>query len=117
MYKSFQTAYKLFDISILFIEKSLKILKKKSGILSFIITNKFLSSDYGIKLRELLIKNTTIKQIINISSLPIFSKKSAYPIIILIENNIPLKEHQIQLYKYDNLEKLIKKNHKRSIQF
>ncbi len=112
LYKSFKTAYKLFDLSILFIEKSLRILKDNSGLISFIITNKFLSSDYGIKLREILIKNTEIKNISNISSLPIFSNKSTYPIIIYIKNKIPTEDHEILLQKYESIESFINRDQK-----
>ncbi len=102
LYSKFQSAYKLYDLSILFIERSLNILKK-TGYMSFIITNKFLSSNYGVKLRELLIKYSKIKFIINISSLPIFQGKSIYPIIIFTQNVIPKKDHNI---KYKNIDKI-----------
>ncbi|MBN1216541.1 MAG: N-6 DNA methylase [Candidatus Lokiarchaeota archaeon] len=102
LYSKYQSAYKLYDLSILFIERSLNILKK-TGYMSFIITNKFLSSNYGVKLRELLIKYSKISFIINISSLPIFQGKSIYPIIIFTQNMIPEKDHNI---KYKNIDKI-----------
>ncbi|MBY9005459.1 MAG: N-6 DNA methylase [Candidatus Lokiarchaeota archaeon] len=105
LYANFQSAYKLFDLSILFIERSLNILKN-SGFISFLITNKFLSSDYGIKLRKLLIVQSKIKLIINISSLPIFLRKSIYPIIIFIQNKIPKEKHMIKIKNIENLENL-----------
>jgi len=47
-----------------------------------VTTNKFLSADYGLKIREMLLRDTELKEIINVSSLPIFQKTAAYPIII-----------------------------------
>ncbi|MBY9020103.1 MAG: Eco57I restriction-modification methylase domain-containing protein, partial [Candidatus Lokiarchaeota archaeon] len=76
--KKFESAYRLFDLSVVFIEKSLNILKKGIGCLSFLTTNKFLSAEYGLKIREILLRMTEIKEIINISSLPIFKNIAAY---------------------------------------
>ncbi len=83
----FKSAYKLYDLSVIFIEKSLEILKENKGFLSFLTTNKFLSADYGIKIRNLLVKNTELKELINISSLKVFENISAYPIIITFKKS------------------------------
>ncbi|MCK4780426.1 MAG: N-6 DNA methylase, partial [Candidatus Lokiarchaeota archaeon] len=64
--KRYKTAYRLFDLSILFIERSLELLED-GGYLSFILPNKFLAADYGIKIRKLLLNESEIKEIINIS--------------------------------------------------
>ncbi len=79
--KKYETAYKLYDISILFIERALRLLKK-GGYCSYIITNKFLSADYGIKIRNLLLNQTKILEIIDVSSLKVFKNAAIYPIII-----------------------------------
>ena len=79
--KRYKTAYRLFDLSILFIERSLELLED-GGYISFILPNKFLSADYGIKVRKLLLNESEIREIINISSLPIFQNTATYPIII-----------------------------------
>ncbi len=99
--KKFESAYGLYDLSIVFIEKSIELLKNGVGCLSFITTNKFLSADYGLKIRELMIRKTELKEIINISSLPIFHKTAAYPVIISFkkststENIIIIKNFEI----------------------
>ena len=72
--KIFNSAYKLYDLSILFIEKSMELLNQNQGYLSFLITNKFLAADYGIKIRKIIVYDTIIKQIIDISSLSIFKQ-------------------------------------------
>ena len=98
---NFETAYGLYDLSIVFIEKSIEILKNKSGYLSFLTTNKFLSADYGLKIRKLLLESTAIKEIINISSLPIFHRTAAYPVIFTIQkrsgtnNAVTIKEYEV----------------------
>ncbi|MFX1394660.1 MAG: Eco57I restriction-modification methylase domain-containing protein [Promethearchaeota archaeon] len=116
LYEKFKSAYKLFDLSIIFIEKSLNILKKK-GYLSFILPNKFLSADYGIKIRELLINRAEFKEIVNISSLPIFQRAATYPIIISLKKGRANDNHDIKIRKFDELEDLIKYNSSKIIRF
>lgn len=80
----YYSAYKLYDIAILFIERALQLLKE-NGLLSFIITNKFLSTDYGKNIREIILTQSKIHSIIDISYLPVFQDASIYPIILTIE--------------------------------
>lgn len=96
--QKYESAYKLYDISILFIEQAYQLLKNK-GYCSFIITNKFLSADYGLKIRNLLINQTKILEIVDISSLKIFKNASIYPIIIsfLKSKNLLNSEHIISI--------------------
>jgi len=115
LYKNFKTAYKLFDIAILFIEKSLEILKENSGYLSFILPNKFLSSDYGIKIRNLLLRKTELKEIINISSLPIFRKSATYPVILSLNKRSPPSSIEIIIKEYKTIEDIIKDNSSKSM--
>jgi len=103
--QKYESAYKLYDISILFIERAYQLLRNK-GYCSFIITNKFLSSDYGIKIRNLLINKTKILEIIDVSSLNIFKNASIYPIILsfLKSKNLPNSEHAISIKNTHQLE-------------
>ncbi len=80
----YYSAYKLYDIAILFIERALQLLKE-NGHLSFIITNKFLSTDFGKNIREIILTQSKIRSIIDISYLPVFLDASIYPIILTIE--------------------------------
>ncbi|MCK4381880.1 MAG: Eco57I restriction-modification methylase domain-containing protein, partial [Candidatus Lokiarchaeota archaeon] len=112
--KKFESAYGLYDLSIIFIEKSIELLKIGVGCLSFLTTNKFLSADYGLKIREMLLRDTELKEIINVSSLPIFQKTAAYPIIISFKkrtttsNTILIKKFEsIKDFKNFQNEKMI----------
>lgn len=100
--EKFESAYKLYDLSVIFIEQSLKQLKNNVGCLSFITTNKFLSADYGVKIRELLLQNTEIKEIINISSLPVFKNTAAYPIILFFKKK-KNSDNLISIKKFDSI--------------
>lgn len=103
----FTSAFRLFDLSILFLERALELMQQHSGCLSMILTNKFLSADYGIKIRQLLLNETELKEIINISSLPIFGKTSTYPIIISFKKSSPKRNNTIIIKKYGKLNDLI----------
>ena len=88
--KNYRSSYKQYDIYVLFYEKVIKLLNK-TGYVGFITPNQFLVSDYGFKLRELLLQKTSIKQIIDLSHLPIFKQAAVYPIIVVLRNeNIKL---------------------------
>ena len=110
LYKKFYSAYRLFDLSVVFLEKSLEHLKVNNSYLSFLMTNKFLAADYGVKIRELLIKSTELKEIINISSLPIFRNTATYPVILTFKKGIPSNSNEIIIKTYSNMEDIDKFN-------
>ncbi|MFX1366182.1 MAG: class I SAM-dependent DNA methyltransferase [Promethearchaeota archaeon] len=105
----FKTAYRLYDLSIIFIEKSLQLLED-NGSLSFILPNKFLSADYGIKIRKLLLNESEIKEIINISSLPIFQNTATYPIILSLKKNDQNKNQEIKFKILNDKNDIIENN-------
>jgi type I restriction-modification system DNA methylase subunit len=112
--KRFKSAYRLFDLSIVFLEKALEILKERGGLLSLLTTNKFLSADYGLHIRQMLINETELKEIVNLSSLPIFGRTAAYPIIISLKKSIPKDNNEIIIKNYDNLDEIFNVKNKKS---
>jgi len=84
------TAFKGYDLYVLFFELGLKILNQ-SGQLAYITPNKFATLDYGFKLRELILKNNSVDKIIDVSKLNVFENASVYPYISIIS-----KSHQIE---------------------
>jgi len=69
--KKYETAYKKFDLYVLFIEKGIKLLKNK-GTFAFIIPDKFANQPYGLKLREFILNNCNINQIVDLTTFKIF---------------------------------------------
>jgi SAM-dependent methyltransferase len=116
LHKRYKTAYRLFDLSILFIERSLELLKN-DGYLSFILPNKFLSADYGIKVRELLLNESEIKKIINISSLPIFQHAATYPIILFLKKAKESERKEVNIKIFNTMDELTKNNRINTIKF
>ncbi|MHA1292969.1 MAG: Eco57I restriction-modification methylase domain-containing protein, partial [Promethearchaeota archaeon] len=110
IYKKYESAYKLFDLSIIFIEKSIELCKENCGYISFITTNKFLSADYGIKIRDIILKKTKIIEIYDVSSFQIFKNIASYPIIIsLKKNGKENKKNKFIIKNYD-IKENIRKN-------
>jgi adenine-specific DNA-methyltransferase len=84
------------DLYIPFFEAALRFLKE-NGILSFITPNKYLSSSYGIGLREYLPKVSRIQSLTDVSHLPIFEAASVYPVISVIRKQKPGGVYDIRL--------------------
>jgi len=92
--KNYISASNQYDLYILFIEKAIKILKQK-GLLGFINPNKFLISDYGLKLREFIIKNSHFKNIIDVSNLEVFKCVGTYPVVFILQKSLAKEDVKI----------------------
>jgi type I restriction-modification system DNA methylase subunit len=107
---AFQSAYRLFDLSILFLEKSMDILKPNQGYLSLIMPNKFLSAEYGSKIRKMIFDHSRLIELIDLSFLRIFPKTSTYPVIISLKQNSHDNSNSIAIKKYEYLNDLLSNN-------
>jgi adenine-specific DNA-methyltransferase len=94
----FKSAYKCYDMYVLFIEKSLNLLNNK-GLFGYIIPNKIAIMEYSEKIRELLLKTVSITEIVDISNLNVFGKNvSVYPYLLFFDRKNSIK-NKIS-YKY-----------------
>ena len=73
--------YNLFQ---LFIEKSIRLLKE-NGMFGFINPNTYLSTENAFALRKLILKETSLKRIIDVSHLRVFKDASTYPVITIFK--------------------------------
>jgi hypothetical protein len=78
----FTTAYRTFDIYLFFIERSLQLLHN-GQILSYLIPYSFLHQPYATKLREMLLKLSTILEIVDLSEIQIFDANIATCILTI----------------------------------
>lgn len=116
-YNNFEVSSYKIDLYHLFFEKGI-ILSKNNGYISFITPNTYLVNKYNLKLREFILRNTQIKEIINYKNIvfedanvdvsTIILKKSKYTdenIKILLssknENKIVLEKQQNDWLKDD----------------
>jgi type I restriction-modification system DNA methylase subunit len=86
IYEKYDTATSKMDLSLIFMELSLKNVKN-TGIIGFISTSQWLSTDYGKKMRELLSEGK-LHQFIDFGSLPVFNKASTYPGIFILSPKV-----------------------------
>ena len=95
------SAYKKFDLYVLFIEKAIKLLNN-GGVFSFIIPDKFLSQPYGQRLRKFILENCIILKIVDLTEYRIFEQATVDNIILVLkkENDAKLRDkNNIQIIK------------------
>ncbi|WP_226021803.1 Eco57I restriction-modification methylase domain-containing protein [Halomicrobium salinisoli] len=93
-YRSYYyTSHRTYDIYVLFVEKSVELLKE-GGRGGFIIPNKFIKSQYGEKMREFLPENTQIESLLDFKDGDVFDGAKNYvciPIVRKGEGTEPTK--------------------------
>jgi hypothetical protein len=75
------------DLYTYFYEKGVKILKS-GGVLSYIVTNKWLRAGYGEPLRQFFSKNSVFEQIIDFGHAPIFEDADTFPCIVVVQKPV-----------------------------
>jgi len=71
------------DLYTYFYERGVKLLKP-DGILSYIVTNKWLRSGYGEALRNFFANRTVVEQLIDFGHAPIFPDADTFPCILVV---------------------------------
>ena len=81
--ESYKTAEKNYDIYVLFFERGLQWLRD-NGRMGYICSNRFITVNYGEKLREYLLNNSIIEEFVDFKDTGVFKDALNYsPIIIL----------------------------------
>ena len=94
--KNYESAYGGYDILVLFFELGLKLLKN-SGLLGFIVSNKFLVSDYGKKIRKIITEQSKIQTIVDLADAKrIFPDALVSPVIIILKKSKPELDYNIR---------------------
>ncbi len=103
----FQSQYNAYhgvaDLYVYFIEQGLRLLRKR-GQFGFIVSNKFMRANYGGPLRQLLIAQSRLRQIIDFGELPVFPEAAAFPAIVLFEKGIPKDGQAVEVAWMKTLE-------------
>lgn len=99
--KRYKSAYKQYDKYFLFIERAFKLLKE-NGAMGFIVPSKFMKVGAGKELRNFLSTHKAIKAITSFGAHQIFSDKSTYSCIVVLQN----KENDT--FKYSEIDSLAK---------
>jgi type I restriction-modification system DNA methylase subunit len=109
----YQSYHGVADLYVYFIEHGL-ITLKKNGKFGFIVSNKFMRANYGKLLRQFLLNQSQLKEIIDFGELPVFAEAATFPAIIIIENNRTkqgqtLSVSKIKSLNFDRLDNEIEK--------
>lgn len=86
------------DIYTYFFTLSYHLLKEK-GFNAFITSNKYARAKYGVKLRELLLKKTTIVSYMELNTLKVFESATVDTSIMSFIKQTPLKESDFKYYE------------------
>ncbi|GAA7320273.1 class I SAM-dependent DNA methyltransferase [Helicobacter pylori] len=86
------------DIYTYFFALSFNLLKEK-GFSAFITSNKYARAKYGAKLRELLLKKTTLVSYMELNALKVFESAAVDTSIIHFIKQPPLKESDFKYYE------------------
>ncbi|MDD2973904.1 MAG: N-6 DNA methylase [Aliarcobacter cryaerophilus] len=84
--EKFVSATGKYDLYVLFMEQSFKMLNQK-GKLSYILPHKFLISDFGSGIRGFLAKNKAVESLLHFGSEMVFEDASTYTCIINLSRN------------------------------
>ncbi len=98
--KIYESPERNYDLYILFVEKGFNILKK-NGKLGFILPNKFLNADYGRNIRNLIVHNSALWQILDFKDYQIFDSATTYTCLLFLRKELN------KTFIYSNVRKLI----------
>lgn len=90
----YQTARGQYDLSVLFIERGLSLLRP-GGVLGYLLPNGFMAADYGEPVRELLARRSSLLRLEDRSRSLTFPGAAAYPVILVARNTPPAADHRI----------------------
>ena len=94
--RNYLSSYKQFDKYFLFIERGLNLLKAE-GYFGYIVPSKFTKVGSAEKLRELLISNKSIKQIISFGANQIFHNKTTYTCLLILKKKEQKLLHYLEV--------------------
>jgi len=97
--KYYSSSYKQFDKYFLFIERGLNLLKP-NGYFGYIVPSKFTKVGAGKKLRELLVSNKLVEQIISFGANQVFHDKTTYTCLLILKND---KQENLNYLEVDSL--------------
>ncbi|MHB0936917.1 MAG: Eco57I restriction-modification methylase domain-containing protein [Armatimonadota bacterium] len=94
-----------FDVFVPFLQAGLDALPP-GGRLGYIIPNKFLIAEYARPLREILLRQATVEEIVDVSDLPTFRDAAVYPVLLVVRKAPPPPGHRVRTGRVTDLAQL-----------
>jgi hypothetical protein len=76
------------SLYVLFIERATQILNAH-GLYGMIVPNTFLAANFGVAIRKLLVEQTSIYKITDVSFINVFNQTGTYPVLLFYKNSPP----------------------------
>ena len=100
--ENYKSAFGSYDIYVLFMELATNLLRQ-NGIFGFIVSNKFMVSDYGKKIRELITSEGKIKRVIDLADAKrVFPDALISPAIIFLLKTSNISDYSVERFVADN---------------
>jgi len=81
----FNSAYKNYDLAVIFIERGFALLKQ-GGEFGYIVSNKFMQSDYGEAIRGFLAKEKAVRQLVDFGDQQVFDDATTYTVLAFLSS-------------------------------
>ena len=81
------------DLYVCFYERAHELLRP-AGFFGFVSSNKFMRAAYGAKLRQYLLEQTKLQEIIDFGELPVFKGAATFPVIVLTQKRKEPGDHR-----------------------
>jgi len=94
--RRYQTARRGYDLYVLFVEKSLELLRD-GGRCGLILPNKIAAQDYAEACRALLLEQPRIESITDVSAVRVFPTAGVYPYLMVWQKTPPEANHLIRV--------------------
>lgn len=82
----FNSALKNYDLAVVFMEKGLSLITR-DGEFGYIVTNKFMKTDYGEGIREVISQAKALKELISFGHQQVFDDATTYTAIVFLRKN------------------------------
>ena len=100
--KRFEVVSDRADLYCYFFERGLNLLKP-GGRLGYISSSTFFKTGSGKPLRNFLRQKGTIETVVDFGDLQVFEGVTTYPVVMTMRRDEPVKMHDLQFWKLDNL--------------
>lgn len=101
----YATARGNFDLYVLFLERAFQLLGR-GGRCGMIVPNKLATLDYAAACRELLLRETSLEVIGDLSNCKVFRQAGVYPYVLVWSKEPPAEDHRCEVFAVNDVTQL-----------
>jgi SAM-dependent methyltransferase len=94
-----------YDLYVLFMERAFELLRP-GGVCGLIVPNKIATLDYALPCRKLLLEQTSLHQVTDVTELRAFGDAGVYPYILVWQKKKPTTTHSVPVLIAESLDEL-----------